>query len=74
MKDYRIFVEDRSPGLYSALCGVAASSRVEAEAAAKKKYPPHHQSWGVEKYHAVEWPALSVEDTAWLAVHVGPNL
>lgn len=70
MKKYRVFSNDRSPQLYSCLMQVEASGPYQAVEAAKLKNPPIRQRWGLEQYHAVEWPAKLKADLDWLDKHV----
>lgn len=67
---FRIFVEDRSPGLYSGLRDVQAKDAAEAVRIAKKIQPPFRQRWGIENYHALLWPARDAASKRWLADHV----
>ena len=71
MRKYRIFVEDRSRGLYSGLRDVIAMNRADALKVAKAKWPPHMQRWGkLEEYYAMPWPVCLKQDRQWLKEHV----
>ena len=70
MKKFRVFVEDRSPGLFSGLMDVKAENAAAAVREAKRKNPPNKQRWGIETYHALEWPVKTITSQHWLAVHV----
>jgi hypothetical protein len=67
---FRIFCNDRSKTLYSALNGVQAANALRAVEIAKAKWPPIEQSWGVERYKAIEWPPTAALSRAWLKKHV----
>lgn len=74
MKTYRIFSNDRSRNLYSCLCEIGAHNSIEAVESAKRQHPPLVQSWGIEIYVAILWPAQGA-DLTWVERHVqkGPK-
>lgn len=71
MKVYRVFSNDRSEKLFSGLMEVKAKTAGDALRIVKAKNPPIRRPWGVEEYHAVQWPVTLEADKGWMRKHVG---
>lgn len=64
---YRIFTDDRGPGLYSALFDVMAHDRIEAVSRVEDRSHPFWLNEGRDThYQAIEWPPTSRESLTFL--------